>query len=248
MACSPSIEAGREFIGKVFTFYHGYEPPKDTDWSKLSATAYHQKWQEPRYAEKLAAVREGIRKTINHQLKHQSDTELITRAQHAMNDILQVERFWKLLILLVINTQTSTTSAWRMWKAAIEKKIQSETDSEERQKLNLSLIELQERLHKYVKVEHLQNDALGLYFEEIPYNHSCEANALQCFDGDAKLRIIATRDIAAREEVTIDYVRDAQLHLDWSKYTREELKKIRTDVFPAFCFFTCACRVCRTGK
>jgi len=74
----------------------------------------------------------------------------------------------------------------------------------------------------------------GLYLNGSLFNHDCDPNCVQIFDGP-KLKVVALRDISPDEELTISYC-----NLPDCKYERQDY----LDTYG----FLCTCQVCRASK
>ncbi|XP_059173107.1 histone-lysine N-trimethyltransferase SMYD5-like [Physella acuta] len=143
------------------------------------------------------------------------------------------EGFNSLLALIGTNGQGIGSSSFSHWVKNTENLSLAEEDKK-------SLDEFIEKVYEQldeVSGEFLDCEGSGLYHLQSSCNHSCVPNAEITFpNGDHTLVMVALRDIAPEEEITISYL--GCCDLERSRHSRQKVLKENY-------LFKCACEKCQ---
>ncbi|KAH9520079.1 SET and MYND domain-containing protein 5 [Bulinus truncatus] len=155
-----------------------------------------------------------------------------TLYEEAVQQWFTAEGFHSLLALIGTNGQGIGSSSFSCWVKNTEKL--SLGDAEKKQ-LDDLIAQLYEQLDE-VSGDFLDCEGSALYQLQSSCNHSCVPNAEVTYpNGNNTLVMVALRDIAPEEEVTISYLNSC--HLERGRHTRQ--KALRENYL-----FTCSCERC----
>jgi SET and MYND domain-containing protein 5 len=147
---------------------------------------------------------------------------------------LTTDGLTRLFALVGTNSQGIGTSSFAEWVKNV-----TELDSlDEKQKAEVdALIDTLYGALENTVGQFLNNEGAGLYLQQSKINHSCNPNAEIRFPfANNTLQVVATREIAAEEEITISYLDECQLNR--SRHSRQKYLEENY-------LFSCECDKCQ---